>query len=81
MEAKREGKKHQHVVASQVPPTRDLARNPGMCPDWESNRTPFGLQSCAQSTEPHQTGLFIDFRKREREKERNIVWVLPICAL
>ena len=22
----------------------DLARNPGMCPDWESNWQPFGLQ-------------------------------------
>ena len=26
---------------------------PGMCPDWES----FGVQSGAQSTEPHQPGL------------------------
>ena len=25
-------------------PTRDLACNPGMCPDWESNWQPFGLQ-------------------------------------
>ena len=24
-------------VASCTPPTGDLARNPGMCPDWESN--------------------------------------------
>ena len=23
-------------------PTGDLARNPGVCPDWESNRQPFG---------------------------------------
>ena len=30
----REGKKHQCVVASCAPPTRDLACNPGMCPDW-----------------------------------------------
>ena len=30
----REGEKHQCVVASHVPPTGDLARNPGMCPDW-----------------------------------------------
>ena len=33
------------------------ARNPGMCPDWESNQQPFGLQASAQSTEPHQPGL------------------------
>ena len=25
------------VVASHTPTTGDLARNPGMCPDWESN--------------------------------------------
>ena len=40
----KEGKKHQCVVASRATPTGDLARNPGMCPDWESNRRPFGLQ-------------------------------------
>ena len=34
----------------------DLAHNPGMCPDWESNQRLFVLQSCAQSTEPHQPG-------------------------
>ena len=40
------------------PLLRDLARNPGMCPDWESNQRPFGSQAGAQSTEPHQAGLF-----------------------
>ena len=34
----REGEKHQCVVASHVAPTGDLARNPGMWPDWESNQ-------------------------------------------
>ena len=33
----REEEKHQCVVASHVPPTGDLACNPGMCPDLESN--------------------------------------------
>ena len=33
-----EGEKHQCVVASHVIPTGDLACNPGLCPDWESNR-------------------------------------------
>ena len=33
----REGEKHR-VVASHAPPTGDLAHNPGMCPDWESNQ-------------------------------------------
>ena len=36
-EGEREGEKHQCVVASHVPPTGDLACNPGMCPDWEWN--------------------------------------------
>ena len=31
-----------------------MTRNPGMCPDWESNQQPFGSQVGAQSTEPHQ---------------------------
>ena len=37
-EGEREGEKHQCVVASHTPPTGDLARNPGMCPVWQSNR-------------------------------------------
>ena len=40
----REGKEHQCVVAYHVPSTGDLACNPGICPDWESNQQPFGLQ-------------------------------------
>ena len=32
-EGEREGKKHQCVVASRMPPTRDLVHNPGMCLD------------------------------------------------
>ena len=43
-EGEREGKKHQCVVASHTPPTGDLACNPGLCPDWESNQWPFGSQ-------------------------------------
>ena len=35
-------------------PTGNLAHNPGMCPDWELNQQPFGLQAGTQSTEPHQ---------------------------
>ena len=51
------GEKHQCVVASCTPPAGDLARNPGLCPDWESNRWPFSLQAGAQSTEPQHPGL------------------------
>ena len=38
MEGEREGEKHQCVVASHISLTGDLARNPGMCPDWELNQ-------------------------------------------
>ena len=55
----REGEKKYRSVASRMPPTGDLAHNPGMCPDWELNLWPFGLQACPQSTEPHQPGLWI----------------------
>ena len=55
-EGEREGEKHR-VVPSCVPPAGDLACNPGVCPDWESNQPPFGPQAGAQSTEPHQPGL------------------------
>ena len=33
----RQGEKHQCMVASHTPATGELADNPGMCPDWESN--------------------------------------------
>ena len=53
------GEKHQCVVASHVPPTGDLARSPVIGSDWELNQQPFGSQSGAQSTEPHQPGLYL----------------------
>ena len=49
-------------VASGTPPTGNLAHNPGMCPDWESNWQPFGSQARSQSTEPHQPGPEWHFR-------------------
>ena len=65
-EGEREGEKHQCVVASHAPPTGVLAHKPDMCPDWESNRQPFGSQAHPQSTEPHQPGLdFIFFTTRK----------------
>ena len=60
-EGEREGEKHQCVVAFHTPPTGDLARNPGMCPDWESNRQPFGSQASTQSTELHHLGQNWEF--------------------
>ena len=56
-----EKEKHQCVVAFRASPDGDLACNPGMCPDWESNRQPFGSQAGAQSTEPHQLGRAQNF--------------------
>ena len=53
----RKEEKHQCVVVSWAPPTGDLAHNPGMCPEWESNQWPFGSQAGTQATEPHQPGL------------------------
>ena len=50
-----EGGKHQCVVASHVAPTWDLAHNPGMCSDWESNQWLLGSQASTQSTEPYQS--------------------------
>ena len=50
-ERDRDEEKHQCVVASHMVPTGDLAPNPGMCPDWELNWRPFGLQVGTQSTE------------------------------
>ena len=37
-EEEREGEKHQCMVAFLMPPTGNLARHPGMCPDWETNQ-------------------------------------------
>ena len=42
-----------------MPPTGNLAHNPGMSHDGELNQQPFSLQAGAQSTEPHQPGLKI----------------------
>ena len=53
---RRKVEKHQCVVASCMSPTGELAHNPGMCPDWELNLWPFGLQPSTQSTELHQPG-------------------------
>ena len=60
-EGEREGKKHQCVVASHVPLTGDLARNPGMCPDWEWNQQPFGSQAGAPLSHTSQGYFMLNF--------------------
>ena len=52
------------MVASHMPPTGDLARNSGMCPDQELNQRPFSLQADIQSTEAHQPGPHLIFIKK-----------------
>ena len=82
--------KHQSV-ASRTSPSGVLAYNPGMCPSWESNHQPFGLRDVAQPIEPHQSGLLIDFRERNRKGKREtlicfstylcIHGLIPVCAV
>ena len=40
-------------IASCMPPTGNLAGNPGMFPAWEPKYWPFGFQASTQSAEPH----------------------------
>ena len=63
----KEGENHQCVAAPHASLTRDLAHNPGMCPDWESNQQPFSSQASAQSTEPHQPGQACLFEANQRK--------------
>ena len=43
------------TAASCAPSTEDLAHNPSMSPDWESNWWLLSLWDNAQSAEPHQS--------------------------
>ena len=49
-----------------MPPTGDLAYNPGMCPDWELNRLPFGWQAYTQPTGLCQPGLSSQYFKDQQ---------------
>ena len=69
-EGGREGEKHQCLFASCMPPTGALTRNPGMCPDWELNQRPFGLQGSTQSTEPLQPGPKCGLLRPTKETSR-----------
>ena len=65
-----DGRKKHQLVASCTPPNGDLAYNPGMCPDWESDWRPFSFQAGTQSIEPHQPRLrqffIVSFRQSAR---------------
>lgn len=52
----------QQSAASYMPlPTRNLALNRGMCPDWEINQQTPGSWDDAQPSYPHQPGFFFLF--------------------
>ena len=55
-EGEKDREKHQYVVAFRGLPTGDLADNPSMCLDWESNLRAFASNSSTQSTDPQQPG-------------------------
>ena len=40
-------------------PAGDLAHNPGMCPDWESNHWPFGSKAALNPLSHTSQGLFL----------------------
>ena len=79
LERGREEEKHKCVVASPAPPTEDLACNPGMCPEWESNWQPFGLQASTQSTEPHQPGHFLHSNDDSKHSIKEVLVVYTHC--
>ena len=50
-------------------PTRDPARNPGMCSDWELNLQQFGLQDHAQPSAPCWSGhIYSVYREKSTYK-------------
>ena len=58
---RKRGEKHRctraiSISCSHTLLTGDLACNPAVCPDWELNWWPFGLQTDVQSTKPYQPG-------------------------
>ena len=64
----KEGEKYQCVVASRVTPAGDLACNPGMCPDWDSNHDPLVhrpvLNPLSYTNQDSFSGFYIFFQQR-----------------
>ena len=56
------------LVASCVPPTRDLACNPGLCPDRESNQQPFSLWDEPNSLTHTRAVVIFKFDKESKNK-------------
>ena len=57
MGGRKRGRETMCGCLSCAPLLRDLACNPGMCPDWELNQQPLALQASIESIEPHQPGF------------------------
>ena len=75
-----EEEKHQCVAAFQVSPTGYLPQNPGMCPDWESNWRPFGLQAHIQPTELYQLGPYLNFIGHNYKKSQILKFSKLSCC-
>ena len=58
------------MVASHVVPNGDLACNRGMCPDWESNWRPFGLQPVLNLLSYTSQGDFYAFYVYEEDPRK-----------
>ena len=65
MERERKGEKYQCAVASHMYPIGNLACNPAMCPDWESNQRPLDLQASSPPLR-HASQGEADTLKKER---------------
>ena len=63
MEREIEGEKHECVVASHTALNRDLACNPGMCPDWELNQQPLVRRPTFNPLSHTSQGLFFQYER------------------
>ena len=84
-QGEREGEKHQCVVASCMSPTENLARNPGMCPDWESNSDPLvcrpGLSPLSHTSQGQIRPIYYvqNYMRNFVKQNNNNNYVLFVC--
>ena len=75
----REGERKREIhqlVASHMPSTGDLARNPGMCPDWESNLGPACRPVLDALSHTSQGSNFFSYREiKGDESNQSRRWV------
>ena len=67
----RERERNINVRLPLTHPLGGSGRNPATCPDWDSNRRPFGSQAGAQSTEPHQL----------QWQQHFLILLIPFCFI